>query len=161
MADHLDFIICSDFRCIVGNVLWDMVAYLDQETIDWILSIGGLKAIIISHPHYYASMNEWMTAFNCLVYTAPEDQEWLKNTPAERRVTFLHDEAMEILPGVTALKVGGHFPGSFLLHWDKHLFHGDTLITNWEEEAEMRRIVNDAKPSGERFAPIFQSMVGD
>lgn len=96
-----------------------------------IRSIGGLKAIIISHPHYYAAMNEWMTAFNCPVYAAPEDQEWLKNTPEEEKVTFLHEEVTEILPGVTALKAGGHFPGSFLLHWDKHLFHGDTFITNW------------------------------
>lgn len=75
-------------------------------------------------------MNEWLTAFNCPVYTAPEDQGWLKNTPAEKKVTLLHEEVSEILPGVTALKVGGHFPGSFLLHWDKHLFHGDTFITN-------------------------------
>jgi glyoxylase-like metal-dependent hydrolase (beta-lactamase superfamily II) len=100
-------------------------------TVLQILSIGGLKAIIISHPHYYASMNEWLTAFNCPVYAAPEDREWLKNTPAENKVTFLHEEVTEILPGVTALKVGGHFPGSFLLHWDKLLFHGDTFITNW------------------------------
>lgn len=99
-------------------------------TVLQILSIGGLKAIIISHPHYYTSVNEWLTAFNCPVYTTPEDREWLKNTPAEKKVTFLNEEVTEILPGVTALKVGGHFPGSFLLHWDKHLFHGDTFITN-------------------------------
>lgn len=34
------------------------------------------------------------------------------------------------------------------------------VVLTGEEEAEMRRIVNDAKPAGERFAPIFQSMVG-
>ncbi|KAK7712410.1 hypothetical protein SLS64_004794 [Diaporthe eres] len=34
------------------------------------------------------------------------------------------------------------------------------VVLTEEEEAEMRRIVNDAKPAGERFAPIFQSMVG-
>lgn len=100
-------------------------------TVLQIRSIGGLKAIIISHPHYYTSMNEWLTAFNCPVYTAPEDREWLKNTPAEKKVTLLHEDVTEILPGVTALKVGGHFPGSLLLHWDKHLFHGDTFLTNY------------------------------
>lgn len=43
------------------------------------------------------------------------------------------------------------------------------LIENWasrdielqeEELKEMRRIVDAAKPTGERFAPVFQSMVG-
>jgi hypothetical protein len=29
-----------------------------------------------------------------------------------------------------------------------------------EEKAEMRKIIDDAKPTGEWFAPISQSMVG-
>lgn len=35
----------------------------------------------------------------------------------------------------------------------------DIVLTE-EELKAMRKIVNDAKPVGERFAPIFQSMVG-
>jgi aryl-alcohol dehydrogenase-like predicted oxidoreductase len=35
----------------------------------------------------------------------------------------------------------------------------DIELTNDELE-EMREIVNAAKPVGERFAPVFQSMVG-
>jgi len=31
-----------------GNVLWDLVAYIDDETIDKIKSNGGLKAIVVS-----------------------------------------------------------------------------------------------------------------
>ena len=76
-------------------------------------------------------MNEWRMAFDCPVYAAPEDQEWLKNTPADEKVTFLHQEVTEILPGVTALKVGGHFPGSFVLHWENHIFHADSFETTW------------------------------
>jgi len=32
------------------------------------------------------------------------------------------------VPGVTAIKVGGHFEGSMVLHWDGHLFVADTFV---------------------------------
>lgn len=36
-----------------GNILWDLVAYLDEDTIDKIQALGGIKMIVISHPHFY------------------------------------------------------------------------------------------------------------
>ena len=36
-----------------GNILWDLVAYLDEETIERIQELGGIKMIVISHPHFY------------------------------------------------------------------------------------------------------------
>ena len=38
-----------------GNVLWDCITYLDDETIEAIKEYGGLKAIVISHPHFYST----------------------------------------------------------------------------------------------------------
>ena len=38
-----------------GNVLWDCITYLDDETIEAIKGLGGLKAIAISHPHFYST----------------------------------------------------------------------------------------------------------
>ena len=35
----------------------------------------------------------------------------------------------QILPGVTAIKAGGHFPGSLVLHWGNKLFIADTIVT--------------------------------
>jgi glyoxylase-like metal-dependent hydrolase (beta-lactamase superfamily II) len=32
------------------------------------------------------------------------------------------------VPGVTAIKVGGHFEGSMVLHWEGHLFIADTFV---------------------------------
>lgn len=32
------------------------------------------------------------------------------------------------MSGVTAIKVGGHFEGSMVLHWDGHLFIADTFV---------------------------------
>jgi hypothetical protein len=36
-----------------GNVLWDCISYLDGNTVAAIQQRGGLKAIAISHPHFY------------------------------------------------------------------------------------------------------------
>ncbi len=37
------------------NVLWNCISFLDAETIEWINGLGGLAAIVISHPHYYTT----------------------------------------------------------------------------------------------------------
>jgi hypothetical protein len=46
-----------------GNVLWDCIALVDRATIEMINGMGGIKAIAISHPHYYTTMVEWSEAF--------------------------------------------------------------------------------------------------
>lgn len=42
---------------------------------------------------------------------------------------YITDRTEEIVPGVTAIKCGGHFEGSLCLHWDGKLFIADTLVT--------------------------------
>ena len=42
-----------------GNVLWDCIAPLDAATIALVKGLGGIKAIAISHPHFYTTMVEW------------------------------------------------------------------------------------------------------
>jgi len=39
-----------------GNILWDCITYLDDETIAAIHQRGGLRAIAISHPHFYTTV---------------------------------------------------------------------------------------------------------
>jgi hypothetical protein len=43
-----------------GNVLWDCMSLLDDETIAEIERLGGLTAITISHPHYYSIGVKWV-----------------------------------------------------------------------------------------------------
>jgi len=43
-----------------GNVLWDCITYLDDETIEAIKSLGGLKAIAISHTHFFSTHVEYL-----------------------------------------------------------------------------------------------------
>ncbi len=99
-----------------GNILWDCISYIDQETIDFIKSRGGLKAIAISHPHFYASHLVWAHEFDCPVYLASEDQEWLNSEDVEHRRIFVDAQEYEILPGANMVKLGGHFTGSSILH---------------------------------------------
>ena len=104
-----------------GNILWDCIANLDRKTIDFIKSHGGLDAIAISHPHFYSTHLEWAREFDCPVYLASEDQEWLNCEDVDQRRIFYKDETIEILPGATMVKLGGHFFGSSALFWNGNL----------------------------------------
>jgi glyoxylase-like metal-dependent hydrolase (beta-lactamase superfamily II) len=105
-----------------GNILWDCISLLDQETIDFIKSRGGLKAIAISHPHFYSSHLQWAREFECPVYLAREDEEWVNRVDVEGRRIFIGTPTLEILLGATFVKLGGHFPGSSMLHWSNKIF---------------------------------------
>src|SRR5581483_7934716 len=50
-------------RTPAGNLLWDCVTLLDEATVSQVRDLGGIAAIAISHPHYYASMIDWSEAF--------------------------------------------------------------------------------------------------
>lgn len=116
-----------------GNILWDIVGLIDAATVEKITSLGGLKAIVISHPHYYTTYVEWYETFQCPIYIGSDDQEWLcQKPPSSETLRFIEGGAgasRSILPGVTAIKTGGHFPGSLVLHWEKKLFIADTIVT--------------------------------
>lgn len=66
-----------------GNVLWDCITLLDDATREIIRALGGLKAIAISHPHYYSTMTEWARAFGCPVWIHEADRQWIVS-PAMR-----------------------------------------------------------------------------
>lgn len=42
---------------------------------------------------------------------------------------FIKGPTEEIVVGVTAVKLGGHFDGSLVLHWESKLYIADTLVT--------------------------------
>ncbi|KAH6657161.1 beta-lactamase-like protein [Truncatella angustata] len=124
-----------------GNILWDCVTLLDLATISKIRELGGLRAIVISHPHYYSTHVEWAQAFGCPVYLAAEDRRWVARE-SEHQV-FLSEREFDVPidgepSGVKALKLGGHFPGSLVVLHKSHLLVADTLMTtpaglgNWE-----------------------------
>ncbi|OAQ60533.1 metallo-beta-lactamase family protein [Pochonia chlamydosporia 170] len=111
-----------------GNILWDCLTLLDQDTINRINELGGLKAVVISHPHYYSTHVQWGQAFNCPVYIAAEDKVW---TTMDSGHQVLVKEIDTTVEGTDAkiIKLGGHFPGSLVLLFDGRLFIADTLMT--------------------------------
>jgi len=97
-----------------GNVLWDCVPLLDEPTIEFIRAHGGLRAIAISHPHYYSNMREWADAFNCPVLIHASDEEWIVDKGDH--VELWDGDAYELWDEMRLVNVGGHFPGSTVLH---------------------------------------------
>ena len=112
-----------------GNVLWDCIPLLDEETEAFINSKGGLKAIAISHPHYYSNVEEWAEAFDCPVFIHKKDEEW---APKFDDLVLWEGEEKALWDGIKMINIGGHFPGSCILHVPSlsangTIFCGDSL----------------------------------
>jgi hypothetical protein len=100
----------------VGNVLWDCIALIDDATVDLVQALGGLSAIAISHPHYYTRMQDWSRAFGGIpIYLHAADRQWIMRPAPE--IHLWDAESLEVAPGATLIRLGGHFPGGTVLHW--------------------------------------------
>jgi hypothetical protein len=148
-----------------GNLLWDPPGYLDADAIQAVRDAGGLRAVTASHPHFYGAIAEWSQAFGAEILLPAADAHWLtRPDPAVR--TWSGTE--EVMPGVTLIQCGGHFPGSAVVHWAAGaggagvLLTGDTIfVTPGEDrvtfvwsapnrlplpEAAVRRVVAAVEP---------------
>ncbi len=111
-----------------GNILWDCIANLDSATIRLITALGGLRAIAISHPHYYTTMQDWSAVFDAPIFVHAADREWLMR-PCPR-MQFWEGDTLDLLVDVQLHRLGGHFPGGTVLRWagaDDTLLVGDIL----------------------------------
>ncbi len=115
-----------------GNVLWDCISFLDEDTITAVNELGGIDAIAISHPHFYSSMIEWSRAFDAPIYLHESNREWvMRPDPA---IQFWEKPTKTLWDGVTLIRAGGHFPGSTLLYWAEGadgqgaIFTADTIM---------------------------------
>ena len=114
-------------RTPAGNFLWDCVALFDDATRELIRGLGGLAGIAISHPHYYTTCQDWAAAFGCPVHLHAADRQWvMRPDPAIR---FWDGETLVLSPGLTLVRLGGHFPGAAVLHWRPGPRHGGVLLT--------------------------------
>ena len=103
-------------RAAGGNVLWDCIPLIDAAGIEAIHALGGIRAIAVSHPHYYSGMIEWSHALGGVpVYLHAADRQWIMRPDP---VIQLWDGAdMTLGAGLTLVRCGGHFDGGTVLHW--------------------------------------------
>ena len=111
-----------------SDLLWDCLSFLDGATTEIIRSLGGIKAIAVSHPHFYSAMASWGRAFDCPVLAHDADRQWLAEP--DPCIEFWSGDTRQVVPGVALHRLGGHFPGSSVLHWPERrtLLTGDTIL---------------------------------
>jgi hypothetical protein len=121
-----------------GNILWECLPVITDEAVDAINARGGLDRIIISHPHFYASMGEWSDAFGGVPIVIHEaDQQWVQRPhPA---IEFWSGEELAISQEVTLIRLGGHFAGSTALHWADAKRRGGALFSGDAIQVAMDR----------------------
>jgi glyoxylase-like metal-dependent hydrolase (beta-lactamase superfamily II) len=123
-----------------GGVMWDCTPVITDEALAAINAKGGIKAIAISHPHFYSTMIDWSRALGGVpIYLHEDNRDYvMRPDPA---VEFWTGETNEIAPGITLIRTGGHFTGSTVLHWAEGaegrgvLMTGDSIMvvpdTRW------------------------------
>jgi hypothetical protein len=97
-----------------GNLLWDCVTLLDDATAADVDRRGGLRAIAISHPHYYSAMVEWAHRFDCPIHLHAADAGWVMRP--DPVIEHWDGETRDLGDGLTLIRGGGHFPGGTILH---------------------------------------------
>ncbi len=85
-------------------------------------------------------MIDWSRAFgDAPIYLHRDNQPWVMRP--DKNIVFFDSETTSLLPGITLIRCGGHFPGSTVLHWADGadgkgvLMTGDTIMvvadTRW------------------------------
>ncbi|PWH06238.1 hydrolase [Brachybacterium endophyticum] len=116
-----------------GAVMVDVPAAITEEAVQAVRALGPVRAIIPSHPHMFGLQSLWSRALGDVpVWIAREDAAWLGRTPENLR---LWEGTQEVLPRVVAAQLGGHFPGSAVVHGEGAdgagvLLTGDTIAPN-------------------------------
>lgn len=99
-----------------GCVMWDCIPLVTSEAVQHVRDLGGLKAIAVSHPHYYGAVADWSEAFgNAPIYLHGDDRNWI--TRPHPAVIFWSGETLRLSHDILLLRAGGHFPGATVLHW--------------------------------------------
>jgi len=110
-----------------GNLLWDCISLLDDETIAEVNERGGIRAIAVSHPHFYSSMIEWSERFDAQIFLHAADRKWvMRKSP---RIQFWEGTTFSLWNDLTLINCGGHFEGGTVLHWPARANGKGALLT--------------------------------
>jgi glyoxylase-like metal-dependent hydrolase (beta-lactamase superfamily II) len=121
-----------------GNLLWDPSGFIDAAAVAAVREAGGLRFVTASHPHFYGAIDEWAREFGAEILVPADDAAWLRAGPDASVRTW--SGVLQVLPGVTLVQCGGHFPGSAVVHWADGadgrgvLLSGDTIFVTPGED---------------------------
>jgi hypothetical protein len=121
-----------------GNLLWDPSGFIDEAAVAAVRSSGGLRFVTASHPHFYGAIASWAREFGAEILVPADDAAWLRAGQDVRVRTW--SGTLAVLPGVTLVQCGGHFPGSAVVHWADGaggrgaLLSGDTIVVTPGED---------------------------
>jgi glyoxylase-like metal-dependent hydrolase (beta-lactamase superfamily II) len=98
-----------------GCVMWDCIPLVTDEAVVFVRSLGGLKAIAVSHPHFYGAAADWSAAFgNVPVYLHGDDRAFV--TRPHPAIVPWSGETLQLSNDLLLLRTGGHFAGATVLH---------------------------------------------
>ena len=109
-----------------GNVLWDCISLIDDRTVEALHALGGVTAIAVSHPHFYASAVEWSRALGGIpIYLHAKDRHWvMRPDPA---IVHWEGDRLTLNSEMTLIHCAGHFDGASVLHWMDRT-HGEGVL---------------------------------
>ncbi len=163
-----------------GNLLWDCLSLIDEETVAGLTLLGGVQRMAISHPHFYGSFSSWLDALHipALLLPSADSRHVVNPHPGVR---YFSDDAVVATGDLCVLRLGGHFEGSTVLHWPGGdggrgaLLTGDTIAVAADRRhvtflysypngiplpgSDVRRIA--ARCHGLRFNRLYGGFPGD
>ena len=110
-----------------GNLLWDCITLIDNETTEQVNGRGGIRAIAISHPHFYTTMIEWADRFDAQIFLHADDREWVMRKSS--RIQFWEGPTLPLWDNLTLINCGGHFEGGTVLHFPQGANGKGALLT--------------------------------
>ena len=111
-----------------GGILWDCVPLVTEAAVTALQAAGPVTAIAVSHPHFYSGMIAWSRALGGVpVYVHADDRRWvMRPDPA---IVYWRGDHLELAPGATLIRCGGHFDGGAVLHWAAGAGGAGALLT--------------------------------
>ncbi len=127
-------LVCTE----AGNVLFDVPPLIDDSAVEAVAGLGGIAAIVASHPHMYGVQSLYSRAFGTPpILAARADAPFL---PLRVPAVHLWETPHEVVPDVWVEQVGGHFPGSTVARYTAPdgrlvLLAGDAVFPNDEGQS--------------------------
>lgn len=108
-----------------GNIFFEGTGWYSRAALQFIAAQGNLRWLAASHPHAYGALWQLQERFTPVVAINVADLAWTNAF----NVTWPWDERLELAPGITLHRTGGHFDGHAVLHHAprRTIFAGDAV----------------------------------